>query len=651
MSSGSEKPRVRIGPEALVGVDTETFLIYPGCRAPELVCVSYFDGKTRGLIHHADEHLFGFLFDVFANAHTTWANAPFDLAVLMSKFPKLIRTIFQSLDDGRIHDIQTREKLIDLGRGSFRFEEDEEGKVTVKSYSLQAIGIRRQIGKKQFDQWRMRYHELWDKPLHEWPREACYYAMTDADLTYKIHRDQEGGKNLHDEPPQVRAHTALHLASCYGIRTDRATLDELEDRVRAGIVEVKDKLIEAKLVKSDGKRDTKAAVRRMLKVAKDRVVLTVQGTNMLREGREISEILKEAYEKGKLISVAEEACLISGDEVLRDYSKYTKLANILSGSVKHLRRGQTLPIQTNYQVLMETGRTSSGNPNIQNLRRAPGVRECFIPREGCVFVDADYGAAELHTLAQACIDILGESQLAVALNDGLDPHLWFGSLILSIEYPEAQRRIALEDDSDPLYLEMKEVRQLAKIANFGFSGGCSARRFVAIAATYDVDIEPSESQRLRMLWFQTWPEMQRFFDHVSNSVDSDGWYFVDQPRSHRFRARTTYCSACNSFFQGLAADGAKAALYEVTRRQFVEPASALYGTAALAFVHDEIIVECPEDRCHEVAMELEKVMAEQFNKFVPDCPTRADAVVMRFWSKKAKRLEQDGRLIPWPKAM
>jgi DNA polymerase I-like protein with 3'-5' exonuclease and polymerase domains len=144
--------------------------------------------------------------------------------------------------------------------------------------------------------------------------------------------------------------------------------------------------------------------------------------------------------------------------------------------------------------------------------------------------------------------------------------------------------------------------------------------------------------------------MRQFFDHVSDSGDSEGWYWVKQSRTDRIRARTTYTAACNSYFQGLCADGAKRAVYEVTRRQFCDEDSPLWNTALVNFIHDEIIVECPTWKAHEVAIELERVMEDEFNQLVPNVPTRAEAVVMRYWSKKAKRIEKDGRLVPWPEA-
>jgi len=639
-----------------VAIDTETFLICSGLKAPQLVCVTTYDGVDELIFHHGEDGLEAHLAETFRTCRTVWMNAPYDLAVLINKFPALTGPIFDAMDNGRICDVMIREMLIDIGEGRFRFGEDEDGNVRVKSYSLAAISGRRKLGSKKYDHWRLRYHELWDVPLEQWPDEAMFYAMTDAVLTYKVWEHQEGGPNLHDEPAQVAAHLALHLASCYGIRTDPDALRDLEVRTRTNIVAIQAGLVDAGLVRPDGTRDTKAAIRRMIDKVGGDVTLTKAGLEMLHEIGDGTKALKKAYSEGRFVSVSADSCDMSGDSTLKDYATYTQLRNLLTGSIKHLHRGTVLPIQTRFNPLMETGRTSSSGPNIQNLRRAPGVRECFVPREGCVFVAADYSSAELHTLAQTCIElqrrgeISSPSRLAEALNQGRDVHLWFAAAMLGLDYDRAE---ALKGANDA---PMLDARQLAKAANFGFPGGCSARRFVGIAAGYrdsegnSIDLEANEAQKLRGMWFSAWPEMREYFDYVGRCEDEDGWYWVRQPMTDRIRRRTTYTAACNSSFQGLCADGAKRALYEVTRRQFCVPASALYGTAVVNFVHDEIIVESPEARCDAVARELEAVMEDRFNALVPDCPTRAEAVVMRYWSKKAKRIEHDGKLIPWSAA-
>ena len=630
-------------------LDTETFLLFPGYLAPEMVCTSWAHNGDSNLIHGRESGLQAFVGDRIAHEHTVYANAPYDLGVFGAKWPALIPALFEALDDGRIHDVQTNEKLLDLARGTFRFEEDEDGIIHAKGYALADITERR-LGKVlEKDLYRMRYHDFWDKPCSAWPQGARDYAIGDATATLAIWEQQQRLKQYtEDAAAQVRAHWALHLMSCWGMKTDSAAVDRLERRVKDEIDEIREGLVDDKLVRPDGTRDTKAAVRRMVEVMGKDAILTTKGQEMQRE-----VALQRAADEGRFVSVSEDAAMMSGDATLLRYSKYTKLRNLLRGSIKDLRRGETVPIQTRFQVLMETGRTSSAGPNLQNLRRAPGVRECFIPRAGKVIVACDYSSAELHTLAQVCLDQFGESKLAEALNNGTDVHLWVGAQILGIPYDEAQLRLKAGDE------EMAEARQLAKAANFGFPGGCSAKRFVGIAFSYGVDIDIRDAEKLRALWFASWPEMRLFFDHVSECQDGNGWHYVKQPRVPRLRSRCSWTSACNSNFQELCADGAKAAAYEVAKEQFVPvwmktesglicANSPLYGSRSILFIHDEILAECPEANAHEVGMRLSFVMEREFNKFVPDVPVTAIPTVMRRWSKKAKQVrDADGRLIPW----
>ena len=163
-------------------IDTETFLIFPAYLAPEMVCASFADDSESGVLHAQDPGLFEFTKSRLEQ-RTAWANAPFDLAVIAEKFPSLLPVIFTALDEGRVHDIQMREKLLDLARGTFRFEEDEEGNIKAKGYSLGEIALRRLGIRLDKDTWRMRYHELWDVLIEDWPEGALEYSTSDATST------------------------------------------------------------------------------------------------------------------------------------------------------------------------------------------------------------------------------------------------------------------------------------------------------------------------------------------------------------------------------------------------------------------------------------------------------------------------------------
>jgi DNA polymerase I len=629
----------------VIALDTETCLILPSVLAPPLVCVSWAEGQEAGLLHRTEAR--DFVFAALGEEETTFANAPFDLAVFIEAWPEIEPIIIRALDDGRIHCVQMREKLSDLVAGTFRFEEDENGDIKYKGYSLDEIARRRLRTGKQFDERRLRYHELYDIPIEQWPEDAQKYAMIDAALTLRVHQAQKDHPN---EADQVWAHFALHLISCRGIRTDRDALAKLDAETRTKRDETFPILRAANLARYDSKDDkfkrrTKEAVKRMAKRCLELDIepkLTKRGMEEAMQGK---DVVRHAAEVGVFVSVDAESCSSVDDPVLEAYSRFSRATNLLS-SIEALWAGIEIPIQSRFEPLMETGRTSSRGPNIQNPRRAPGVRECFVPREGHVFVAVDVEMAELHTLAQKCIDLFGFSKLGDALNEGKDVHLWLGCMIVGREYDLE----AYEAGDEELIV----ARQLAKVANFGYPGGCGAERFRGIARGYEhpltkqpIDIDAYQAQRLRALWFQAWPEMHQYFAFVSSCIDDRGWHWALAERAQRLRGRATFTAACNNGFQAPASDGAKAMLVAVTRDQRV---GQLRGTYNVNFVHDEIIIETPEHRAHEVGLRAKELMEPAFNVFVPDCPTRVVATAMRRWSKKAKPRYRDGILIPWEDA-
>ena len=79
-----------------------------------------------------------------------------------------------------------------------------------------------------------------------------------------------------------------------------------------------------------------------------------------------------------------------------------------------------------------------------------------------------------------------------------------------------------------------------------------------------------------------------------------------------------------------------------------DPSSYLFGCRVVNFVHDEIIIEAPEEKTHTAALVLQETMIEVFNRWTPDVPVRATPVAMRRWSKDATPTHNSkGILIPW----
>jgi hypothetical protein len=107
----------------------------------------------------------------------------------------------------------------------------------------------------------------------------------------------------------------------------------------------------------------------------------------------------------------------------------------------------------------------------------------------------------------------------------------------------------------------------------------------------------------------------------------------------RVRSNCSFTESRNWPFQSLAADGAKLALYDLTRA----------GHRVVAFVHDEVLVEVPEsDDYRPVAEEISSIMINAMRQVCPDVATRTEYAVMRRWTKAAKAIyDEHGRLIPY----
>lgn len=650
--------------------DTETALFGPGRMAPPLTCLSWMQGGDVGLLDYKESK--GFLADKLQDPHCLHVghHIAYDMAVAAAEHPELLPLIFKAYRENRVTDTMIRQMLLDNAVGKFggywtEYQTDK-GEINEKFikiyYSLDACYHR--VTKKHLKKGTVQllYGELRDVPMKYWSDEALEYPIDDVRATDVVFEWQEdfcgkvvaaynkidgghvdGPDPLADQFAQARAAFWIQLMAVWGIRTEPERVDLVEAFVIQEIEKLKKVLVDAGLIRSNGTRNIAAATERM--------IAAMGGEDRCRKT------------KKKRIQLTAEACLESGDPLLMDYAEITSLGSVLGKDLPALRRGKTLPIHSSFRSFVATGRTSSSDPNIQNIRRLAGIRECFVPRPGKVFLDCDYDGLELRTLAQACLRLLGKSRLAEIINEGKDPHLMFAAEMLHIDYDEAVKR-----KKDP---DVKEARQLAKAANFGFPGGLGYETFIKFAKGYDdvngnpIILTVEEAKRLKDNWLRTFPEMRDYFDLISRYTDEDpenGMANVEQLFTKRLRGEITYPAACNTYFQGLGADATKAAGFQIAYECYVDKTSPLFGCRIVNYIHDQFIVECDEDRAHEAAFRLAYVMEQEATKFLPDVPALvSEPMVTRCWSKDTEQLwdrpiflpngEKDpaARLVPWDK--
>jgi hypothetical protein len=111
--------------------------------------------------------------------------------------------------------------------------------------------------------------------------------------------------------------------------------------------------------------------------------------------------------------------------------------------------------------------------------------------------------------------------------------------------------------------------------------------------------------------------------------------------SGRIRGGIDYCSSRNTPFQGLAADGAKLALWRLLRE----------GSRVVLFMHDEVVIEVPDEGgfvSKEVVDRNVRIMCEEMASVLPgDIPVVCEATISTCWSKDARLIVRDGKVLPW----
>lgn len=622
-----------------LALDTETELFGPCNMAPRLVCVSVDAGAWQSLMHHTQcvDYVAEILErpDVLIIGHSI----AYDMCVLAEHEPWLMPKIFRAYDANRVTDTEIRQKLIDIAEGIYRGFDDEDGEPQKITYQLEDVAarlLRRTLDKNT---WRLRYGELRDLPTEAWPEGARIYPLEDARATRDVFSVQEGKIHyLDDQFRQARAAFWIKLMTNWGIHTDAQGVFELAERTQADYERIAADLRAVGLLRHD-------------KLKRDGTIK--EGA---RDTKKARALIVSAFEaKGKdyprtktgLPALGKKACANSLHPDLIKYAALSSTKKLLSTDIPLLEQGCVQPIHVYCEVLVETGRTSM-RPNLQNQKRKGGLRECFVPRPGTYFVSSDYGGLELCTLAEVCYTVLGYSALGDALNAGKDPHLMVACQILGCDYEWAK---AVNDkgkgDDNPEYGRIDDARQTGKVANFGFPGGLGAAALVHFAENnYGVILTEEQARELKRVWLATWPEMRAYFNFVNSLID------VPEPiirhiASNRYRGGLSYTEACNSFFQGLGADIAKSAGWEIAKGCYLDQDSPLFGCRIVNFVHDEFILEAPQHRAHEAALELTRLMIAAAEPWLKHVKIKSKPVVMKRWSKDAKQIWKDGRLEAW----
>ena len=262
------------------------------------------------------------------------------------------------------------------------------------------------------------------------------------------------------------------------------------------------------------------------------------------------------------------------DKIL-DYRQLSKLKSTYAdGLVVFIEDDKRIHGKFN-QTITATGRISSTEPNLQNIpiRMELGrqLRKVFVPKEGYIFLDADYSQIELRVLAH----MSGDEELINAYKNGDDIHRSTASKVFHTPFDEVT----------------DIQRRNAKAVNFGIVYGISA-----FGLSQDLNISKKEADDIIKQYFATYPAIEAFLNKIVDDAKKNGYSEtmfgrrrpVPELSSSNFMQKSFgERIAMNSPIQGTAADIIKIAMIRVARRLERE---GLKSRIVLQ-VHDELLVE------------------------------------------------------------
>ncbi|HYD80641.1 MAG TPA: DNA polymerase I [Paucimonas sp.] len=281
-------------------------------------------------------------------------------------------------------------------------------------------------------------------------------------------------------------------------------------------------------------------------------------------------------------------------KVLLDYRGLSKLKSTYTDKLPKMINPRTGRVHTNYaQAVAVTGRLASNDPNLQNIpvRTAEGrrIREAFVAPEGCAIVSADYSQIELRIMAHLSED----ANMLRAFADGEDIHRATAAEIFSVAPGEVT----------------SEQRRYAKVINFGLIYGMSS-----FGLASNLGIERGAAQSYIEKYFMRFSGVKRFMDDTRMQAKAHG--FVETVFGRRLwlpeinspngpRRQGAERAAINAPMQGTAADLIKLSMIAV--QEWLE--TEKLRTKMVMQVHDELVLEVPEQELPLVKEQLPRLMA------------------------------------------
>ena len=638
-----------------IAIDFETHLIGNGAVFPKPICLSAYDGNQTYLFNSDEgrEFLSKHLNSSLIIAH----NAVFECGVIITHYPELADKMFEALDNGLVYCTKVNEAIWNAQR--------EKSIMKLTLAELVFHYFKKDISaSKTADAWRLRYDELENIPISEWPKEASKYAIDDSIWAYKLYKVQ---KPI-EQGLALKAAVHLNLMGAQGFLIDQERVLLLEKEIWQYLTPRYDLLV------AEGycNKMPNGSYKKKIKLLKEYVEsLGVDLQYTLKGGTATSSEALSAYLTQK------------DDPILKAFSELSKYEKILTAYISRLKGSKK--IYSQYSTTKSTGRTSSSSSNLFdsiNIQQIPrtveavsyDVRNCFVPREGFKICSIDYSGLELCSAAHQLYTTLGYSYMREALNSGEKPtdmHSKLAAKFKKIPYEEFMLH-----KSEPEY---KSDRQKAKPINLGFPGGIgydtmrhlmwrdgiktrfqvleTAKRkndlyyYLTNLSAPDLRIKRTQKGEyalvqdelvmLKRSIFDLYPELEEFLKEKHNKFltgktkyvknEFDEWeeepmYMYD---IYGFkRDWCTYTALCNGYLmQTPSAIGAQKAMNALIRKYWKHP-----DVIPQAFIHDECVFEVREGRT-DLMEEAAYIMIEEMQNVLSSVRIAVEASVSDYWQK------------------
>lgn len=299
--------------------------------------------------------------------------------------------------------------------------------------------------------------------------------------------------------------------------------------------------------------------------------------------------------------------------LILSYRTYQKLySTYIEGLKPLIRKPQNLIHTTFNNTITTTGRLSSTNPNLQNIpirdEEGKELRKVFVPREGNVFIDADYSQIELRLLAH----FSGCKELIEAYGDDEDVHAVTASQVFGVALDEVTPK----------------MRRAAKAVNFGIIYGISE---FGLSKNIGVDVKTAKQYIEK--YFEHYSAVKEYMQSNVEFARKNGYVatltgrkrYIKEINSSNYNMRQFgERAAMNMPLQGSSADIIKIAmvnLYKALKENGLK-------TKLILQVHDELVLDAPENE-REQAMQILKFEMENAVKL--NVPLKVDVHCGKNW--------------------